>query len=311
MTQNNGPYPSGHFELRIDGQKSTAFLKSIEGGYASRPVIVERYGHVNFPMNHLGSAEIEQFSLELGLAGADDILKWIQSSWRMQAELFNGQVTHANFDMQETEIHQFKRAWIVETTFPTLDGASKDPAYLKVKFATEEISSERIKGGGPVISAPMTSLQKLWSACNFELEIDGVPEFRHTNKIDSFTIKQGVKKFSSPNKQKNPYPAIVPTKIEFPNLSGTVAAGYCDAIHKWSKETLERGAADPSVQKHGALHFLGPRNNERLFSIELGWVGLYSFKMLPSAANADQIKRFKFDLHVGKMDIDGKHLGLA
>jgi len=157
------------------------------------------------------------------------------------------------------------------------------------------------------VGGQLGAKQKLWSASSFLLKIDGVDEFQQTNKIDSFTIKQGVKKLYS---GRETLPELVPTKIEFPHITGTLAMAYCDSIHKWREEALDKGAADPSVQKHGSLIFLGPDQKTELFNIELYDVGLFDFKMMPSTANSDQIKRAKFDLLIGRMDIDAKDLGL-
>ncbi len=308
MTLGNSPSSAGHFELTIDGQVSTAYLKSVDdGGFAKRAVIEEPMGHENFRIKHTSVSEITPIAVEFGLAGANDVLKWIQASWRKDPQRHQGQITHANFDLFKTFEHQFFEALITETTFPTLDGASKEAAYLKVKIQPERVVTTKIKGSTVRIGSNLGQLQKLWTARHFDFQIDGIPEFRYTNKIDSFTIKQGVKKLYTGGET---LPELVPTKIEFPHLTGTLAMGYCDAIHKWREESIDKGASDPSVQKHGSLSFTGPDGAE-LFTIQLGWVGLYDFKMMPSTANSDQIKRAKFELIVGSMDIDGKgSLGL-
>lgn len=306
MTIGNGPSSAGHFELTIDGHVSTAYLKSVDGGFTKRAVIEEPIGHENFRIKHTSVAEIEPISVEIGMAGSDEILKWIQASWRKDPQRHQGQITHADFDLYKTFEHEFFEALITETTFPTLDGASKDPAYLKIKIQPERIITKRFSGKGQRIGASTGTLQKLWTSRSFRLEVDGIPEFKFTNKIESFTIKQGVKKFYTGG---DTLPELVPTKIDFPNISGTLAMGYCDALHKWRDESIDKGAGDPSVQKHGSLTFVGPDGKD-LFSIQLGWVGLFDFKMLPSTANSDQIKRAKFELLVGSMDLDGKNIGL-
>ena len=302
MTLGNVPSTAGHFELKIDGQVSTAYLKAVDGGYMKRAVVEEPMGHENVRIKHTSVAEIEPFSIELGLSGATDVLKWIQASWRKDPQRHHGQITHADFDLYKTLEHEFYDALVTETTFPTLDGASKDSAYLKVKIQPERIVTQKVSGKGERVGSNLGAKQKLFAASQFELEIHDIPEFKFTNKIDSFTIKQGVKKLYTGHET---LPELVPTKIEFPHLTGTLAMGYCDAIHKWREESIDKGAADPSVQKHGSLMFKDPKGNT-LFSIELDHVGLFDFKMMPSTANSDQIKRAKFDLLVGVMDIDGK-----
>lgn len=307
MTLGNGPSTAGNFELQIDGKITTAYLKAVDGGFKKRAVVEERFGHENVTLKHVSVAEVEPFSFELGMAGSTDILKWIQASWRKDPMRHRGQVTHADFDLYKTFEHEFFEAMILETTFPTLDGASKDAAYLKLKIQPEWIKTKRINGKGERIGGTDAGKQKLWAASQFELEIHDIPEFKFTNKIDSFTIKQSTKPAYC---GMDDLPDCIPTKITFPHLTGTLAMGYCDAIHKWRDETIDKGASDPSVQKHGSLMFKDPRGRT-LFSIELAHVGLFDFKMMPSTANSDQIRRAKFDLLVGEMDIDGNgRLGL-
>ena len=68
---------------------------------------------------------------------------------------------------------------------------------------------------------------------------------------------------------------------------------------------MVKGKADPSVQKTGSLEFLGPNKSEVLFRINLYEVGMIAVSMMASTANADQIKRAKFELYIGRMDLDG------
>ena len=301
MTLGNVPSSAGHFELRIDRQVSTAYLKAVDGGHIKTAVIDEPVGHENQRIKHTSVAEIEPFTIEFGLSGAKDVLKWIQASWRKEFARHSGQISHADFDLYETFRHEFFDALIAETTFPTLDGASKDPAYIKIKLQPERIITQKIQGGARVTSVGGQK-QKLWTASSFRLTMDGIPEFKSVNKIESFTIKQGIKKLYTGEER---FPEIEPTKIEFPHLSGTLALGYCDALLDWHEASNRTGSSDPKVQKHGSLEFLGP-DNDVLFRIELYEVGLHSFSVVASTANSDQIKRGKFELYVGRMDIDGK-----
>src|SRR5579863_9283843 len=132
-------HAAGFFELALDGQKTTAYLKSIEGGFPRAQVVEEAIGPDGQRVKHLSTVEIEPFSVEFGISGANSVLKWIQQSWKQDYVRHNGQVTHANFDLDQTFEHQFSDALILETTFPALDGASKEAAYLKMKFLPEHV----------------------------------------------------------------------------------------------------------------------------------------------------------------------------
>ena len=301
----NRSYTAGHFELQLDGHKTTAYLKSIDGGWVRASPLAEPIGPHNEQIKHTTTVDIEPFSIDFGLSGANDVLKWIQQSWRKDWSRRNGQITHANFDKFQTFEHEFFDALITETTFPTLDGASKDPAYIKIKLQPERVISKQ-SGGMTRLQGQMSAKQKLWMCSGFRLNIDGVQNIEYTNKIESFTIKQGVKQLYTGVER---FPQIEPTKIEFPALTGTIALGYADAILKWYDDAVVKGANDPSQQKSGSLEFLSPDRSQVIFRINLYEVGLGHAQIPQSTANADQIKRVKFELYVGRMDLDGVTMG--
>jgi hypothetical protein len=294
-------YTAGHFELRLDDKPTTAYLKSVDGGYVKASLVDEPIGHENVRIKHTSTVDIEPFSVEFGIAGANTVLKWIQSSWRKEWSRKNGQISHANFDQKTTFVHEFFDALITETTFPTLDGASKEAAYVKVKVQPEKVITKKT-APGPQLQPFLGSKQKLWMCSGFRLSIDGLDEMKYANKIDSFTIKQGVKKFYTGEDR---FPQIEPTKIDFPHITGTIAAEYADGLHDWYQKYIVKGMADLKAQKSGSLEFLSPDRKSTLFRINLFEVGLVGLNMMSSTANSDQIKRMKFELYVGRMDIDG------
>src|ERR1700733_5325332 len=233
MTTDKRSYTSGNFQLVLDGHESTAYLKSVDGGHMKASVIEEPIGPYNLRIKHLSTVDIEPFSLEFGMSDANDVLKWIQGSWRRQWSRRNGQVTHANFDLKATYEHQFYEALITETTFPTLDGASKETAYIKIKVQPEQIKAAKTSGDSLHASSRTFAKQKLWMSSGFRFHIDGIDNAHYTNKIESFTIKQGVKKLYV---GKERLPQIEPTKIEFPNIIGNISLEFADAFIKWHDE---------------------------------------------------------------------------
>lgn len=306
MTLDKRSYTSGHFELLIDGHASTAYLKSIDGGFAKAQLVDEPVGPANQRIKHTSVVEIEPFSIDFGLSGANEILKWIQSSWRKNYGRRNGSVSHANFDLKKTFEHEFREALITETSFPALDGAAKEAAFMKIKVQPEYVRAKKLSGN-EMAKGNMGKKQKMWTASGFRLNIDGIDEVRYTNKIEAFTIKQGIKKLYTGQER---FPQIEPTKIEFPNIVGTIALEYADKLLKWHEQYVMKGQSDPKAQKTGAIEFLDPQRAKTLFSINMYEIGLASLQVLPSQANQDQIKRVKFELYVGRMDLDGKGLGL-
>ena len=292
-------YTAGHFELAIDGHPSTAYLKSVDGGFIRGGLMDEPIGPHNMRIKHISTVDIDPFSIDVGLSGAKAILHWIQSSWNKQYSRRNGQITHANFDLEQTFVHEFTESLITETTFPTLDGSSKEAGYLKLKIQPEGAITKHEKGGR--IRSNLGAKQKMWLCSGFRLNIDHVDGVEYTNKIESFTITQGVNKFYTGADR---FPTITPTNIKFPSLTGTIALGYAEALHKWHDSYVVHGKADPSMQKSGSIEFLAPNRSSVLFRLNLYEVAITAFSIVSAPANADQIKRAKFELYVGRMDLD-------
>lgn len=295
-------YAAGSFELTLDGHVSTAYLKSVEGGQIKGAKVDEAVGPTSHRIKHLSTMEIEPLSLDMGMSGTEPILKWIQGSWRHDYGRRNGQISHADFNLSEQFVVEFYDALIAETTFPALDGGSKDPAYLKMKIQPEHVvwkkgaSSEKLK-------ASSGSKQKMWIANSFRLTIDGIDAMEYTNKIEAFTIKQSITKMFTGEDR---FPQLEPANLTFPDITGTIAVEYADGLLKWSKEYLHHGQADSRAQKSGSLEFLAPDKKQTLFRINLYDVGVSALQLPSNTANESQIKRVKYTLYVGRMDLDGR-----
>jgi hypothetical protein len=306
MTVQKKSYTSGHFELVIDGHKSTAYLKSVDGGHVHANWTDEPIGTHNQRIKSISTLDVEPFTLDIGISGAKDVLKWIRQSWNKQYARRNGMITHANFDLQRTYEHEFYEALITEATFPALDGAAKDTSYLKIKVQPERVEERKVPPGAKI--TPEGGIkQKLWTANSFRLSLDHVAGFEYSNKIEAFTIKQGVKKSYMGNER---FPHIEPTNLVFPEISGTVGLDYADEILKWRDSYHSKGGNDPENQFTGVLEYLGPDKSTVLFSINLAEVGLKHLRLQQSQANQDSIKRLKYELYVGKMELDGPAVGM-
>lgn len=300
MTLTKRAYTAGHFELAIDGHKSTAYVKSVEGGHVRASTIEEPIGPENHRIKHTSVVDIEPFTVDCGMSGLGDVLRWIQASWRKKFDRRNGQITHANFDLKRTFEHEFFDALICETTFPTLDGGAKEAAYMKVKIQPERIKST--KNNAAPVQSNVGAKQKMWTPSSFRFNIDGIDEMRYTNKLESFTVKQGVKKLYTGEDR---FPQIEPTKLEIPNLVGTIALEYADKLLEWHEQAIMKGQRDDKSQKSGSLEYLAPDKKTVLFEVSFYGVGIHNLTIAQSSANQDALKRVKFELYVSGIDISG------
>lgn len=294
---------TGHFELVIDGHNKPCYLKSIEGGFVKAGVIDEPIGVDLMRIKHTTVREVEPISAEMGLAGATDVLKWIKASWKKDWSRRNGHITHSNYDMKSVVEQWYYDALITETTFPSLDGTSKEASFLKIKFQPERIEikpgdSNKLKGETGI-------KQKLWQTAGFRLRIDGV-DVTGTKKIESFTIKQGTKKVAVGNMR---FQELEPTKVEFPAITGHIAHAHAASLVKWHNEFLVSRSADPAAERNGAIEFLAADKSTVIFTLKLANVGLSSLSIPKSDGNQDALRMCKFELYVGSMDIEGMGAG--
>jgi len=298
-------FTSGHFELLIDGHKTTTFLRNCSGGWVKAGVIDDPVGPAAHRVKHLGPVEVDPMTVEFGLSGASPVLKWIQGSWNRQYGRRNGQITHADFNLKQTFEHWFYDALLLEASFPVLDANSKEAAYLKCKFQPETVRTVPTPNGGPTLQSNFYPEQKKWMPSAFRFRIDQFDGMDYTSKIDALTIKQGVKKMFT---GKDRFPQIEPTNIQFPNIVGYISLAYAEPLLKWHQDYVAKGAKDPRSQLSGTIEYLTPDRKDMIFSINIFEAGLMSVQIEDAQANAEQIKRVKFEIFVGRMELDGPGL---
>src|SRR2546428_13933658 len=108
MTQSDKrSYAAGSFELLLDGQKSSAYVKMVEGGHIKTNTIDEPFGPTTERAKHQSTAEIEPISMDIGMSNSEAMLKWIQQSWKQQFNRRSGQITHADVNLQTQFEHEF------------------------------------------------------------------------------------------------------------------------------------------------------------------------------------------------------------
>jgi hypothetical protein len=294
-------FTAGHFELQLDGHKTTTFLRNVSGGWVKAGVIDDPMGTSSHRVKSLGPVEVDPMQVEFGLSGAAPVLKWIQGSWSRTWSRRNGQITHADFNLNQTFEHWFYDALLLEATFPTLDANSREAAYIKCKWQPEAVRTV-VASSTNKLQSQAPPEQKRWTPAAFRLRIDQFDGMEYTNKIDSITIKQGVKKMFT---GKDRLPQIEPTGLQFPNIVGYMSLAHAKTLLQWHDQYVVKGDKDPRGQLSGTIEYLTPDRKNSIFSINLFEAGLMYAQVEDAQANAEQIKRVKFEIFVGRMSLDG------
>jgi len=298
-------YSAGHFELTIDNTATPAFVKSVEGGFMKLNSSDVQGGADAIRVKHTTTREVEAMTFDIGMSEVNALMLWIAQSWRREFNRKSGHIIHADQNYKAQLQHNFYDALIEEVTVPALDASSKEALFLKVKIRPERI--ELLDGDQARLQVPHLGRQKLWQASAFRLTLDNGVDVSKVFKIDSFTIKQGIKPVTAGRSHRSTFPELEPTKIDFPDLKIHMTMAHAGAVLEWYKMVVIEGLPETEFETTGAIEFLGPDRQKVLGKINLYGVGIKGFNIGKSEANSDQMKRCTFDLyvsHMGLMDDD-------
>jgi len=293
----NRSYGSGNFLLMLDGA-NCGYLKSVDGGAISADVINEAVGPDYFVRKHVGRPKYEEFTVQMGFGMNKVIYEWIRQSWMMKPQRFNGSIVSVDLKLEPKSERQFTNALITETTIPAMDGSSKEPAYLTIKFAPETIRT--LKSGDKPAGDYGKSEQKMFLPSNFKLEIDGL-DCSRVNRVESFTVKQkavtdDIGEARDARKE--------PGKLEFPNLKITVAEVAAQPFLDWHESFVIKGNNDEKSEKNGSLTLLSPNRQDVLARIKFFNLGIFRVQPQKTEANADQIARVQVEMYVERMEFE-------
>ncbi|MGE5653062.1 MAG: phage tail protein [Bacillota bacterium] len=292
-------YVSGNYMLELDGV-NVGFVKSVSGGNAYADVVVEPAGSDPFVRKHIGQPKYEAFTTQIGLSMGKPMYDWISSSWQMNGQRRNGVVYTTDFNFNTTLSRNFYNAQLTETTIPAMDGASKEPAYITIKFEPEYTRTMKAGKEQKVAAASAKGEQKLWLPSNFRLEIDGLDTSK-VNKIDAFTVKQtAVKEDIGDARDFKKDPG----KLDFPNLKITLSAAAADSWTAWFEDFVVQGNNGQDKEKNGTLYMLATDRQTVLAKIKLFNMGVVSIGEVASEAGSDTIQRYQAELYVERMEFE-------
>lgn len=294
-------FVAGKYALEIDGLMA-GWVHSAEGGHAVADVVNEKLGPSHIAKKHIGGVKYEDISIDMGFSMSKAVYAWIAASWSAQYQRKNGAIVAADFDLNAKSEREFFNALITETTIPACDGASKEPAYMTVKFAPEytrwKAASGKFSGGATAKDSP----QRLWLPSNFRLEIDGL-DCTKVNKIDAFTVKQSI--VESPVGEVRDY-LKEPAALEFPNLRVQFSEASAASWRAWFESFVIGGNSDDSQEKSGTLTFLSPNRQTELAKVQFFNVGIFKLSDDPPPDGDDsaaKIRRWTADLYVERMQL--------
>lgn len=275
------PFAAGRFFLQLEGAPC-GFVQSVEGGAATAEVIQE-VGSEFFVKKRLGPLAYEDISLQLGFSMGKPVYEWIAASLRMEAKPVNGAIVLVDQNFEASTEQQFANALVTEVSFPAFDASSKEVAHLTVKITPEQ--TRNAKASRRVMER-LDRKQKQWVSSNFRLEIDGL-DCSKVTRIDPFTVRQ----------------ATTPGKIEFPNLTITLAELSSETWRAWHEDFVINGNNGEGRERQGKLAFLAPTGRETLLTVSLHGLGIFRFGRERSDASEDKANRVIAELYCERMEL--------
>jgi hypothetical protein len=268
----------GHFALRLGSAGSadlTVLAGQIGGGSVYAEVVTETAGAAVFVKKHLGPTKYESFVLPVGLVVSDELFKWLAASWSAQPPQKDGAVLTLDYQWAVTAQAAFSAALIQDTSFPALDAASSDEGHVTIDVQPATITM----GPGSGVASLIGGKQKLWRTAGFRLQIDGL-DCTRVVRIEPFRVHREVQVETQGIGVVN----LVPGKINFPNLTITLAKISSMSWYDWHEQFVVEGKNGETFEREGSLSFLAADMQTELARIDLHHLGI--IKIAPAEDKA-------------------------
>ena len=189
-------------------------------------------------------------------------------------------------DMKPIATTELSNAMISEITFPALDAARKEPAYMTIKIHAENVIHK--KGDGKMVEGQIAPATKKWQSSNFKVDIGDLPCSR-VSKVSSLTWKQGVAKDEVGRSRER--------TGHVNNLKITLPMQDWNAWENWMTRSLLSSEGETT----GSITFLGPDMTES-YTIELLNVGIIAMSAEKATTNSDRLQTFVVELQINETD---------
>jgi len=291
----NRSYAAAHFALELDGKDSVGLFRSIEGGGIRADVMTYQLGQNYDRWRQVGKPKFEDIKLQVGMAMSQPFYDWIAKFFAGEADRKTGAIVAADFYYKERARREFSEAIIKELTCPKLDATDKNPAYMTVSLAVEDIVFK--KGTGKALDAPKGfDKQKLWTAANFIFKLDGFDCCKRVTKIDSFTVKQNIIEHNMGGRRSS---IKTPSAIDFPNLAFYLPEADAQPFMDHAMDRITTGTVPGRL--NGSLETFD-HNRRTLCTLTFTGADVLAVSPDRSDSTTEDIKQVKVEIYTEKME---------
>lgn len=287
-------YSAGTFALEIEGQFA-GFLVGLEGGSVHAPVVEEPARTDGVVPKHLGQPAYDDLVVTCGIptgAWAD----WLVAFLDGQAPTHDGAIVVLNYNYQATRRLEFRHATIGAVTFPRLDGASKEPAYLTVTLRPELTRDVAASGGAKLQTGKVT---KAWQSSSFAVAIPGV-DCTRVSSVAPLTVSQ-TQAGDAVGETREPARRIAP--LDVGDLVVTVAESGASGFTAWRDDFIVRGNNGRGQEKEATVTFLAPNLRDTLMTLRLQGVGIHRLDRSPQVRGVESVARLSAAMYCEEVDL--------
>lgn len=281
--------------LMLDGS-SIGLLRSVEGGAIVGEVAQSPGPDPVSTKKQIAGTRYEDITIELGPAMGKGVYDWIVATWAGSGAPKSGSIVTADFNYKAQAEREFANALITATTFPALDGTSKDPFTLKVTLTPQII---RLKpGSGSDIRGEVGPKQVTLLSSNFRFEMDGLDANR-VSRIESFTVRRPVMTDQVGVFKERTVQGT--GRIEFPNLKVTLSEQGSESWMNWHQDFVVNGNNGDDREKNGAIVLMTPTKRDVL-RVDLQNCGLFRLAPEPTEGTT-AVRRLTAELYCERMQL--------
>jgi hypothetical protein len=253
---------------------------------------VEKVGSDHIVHKHIAGVKYEDIGVSCGTGMSKGFFDALKTTLDGQLTRLNGAIVEYDYNYKEASRLNFFNGLVTEIGFPALDAASKDAAYMTVKFTPERTAHEK-GGGGSFAGKYGGSVQKKWLPSNFRLKILGL-DCTRVNKIDAITVRQKIVKNAIGEVRDY---QVEPAYIDVPNLVVTMAESHAQTFYDWHEDFVIKGNNGQDREKSGTLEYLAPDLKEVLFTLSFSSLGIFRLARDKSEAGSENIRRVKAEMY--------------
>ncbi len=295
-------YVASKFAFELDGSGVMGFLNSAEGGGLKTDVVDYKQGALVDVWRQVGRPKFEDITVKVGMGMSKAFYTWISDFFNRKITRKNGAIVLGDFNYKERARRSFVDALISEVQIPTLDGGSKEAAFMTIKLVPEGMTYETVTDGPKIESPPgMRQPNKMWHAANFRFNVDGYESsFARVTKIDGFSIKQQILEYPSGHRRT---PVRVPGRLEYPNLTVYIPAVDADKVIEQANARDLDYEAPASGGMTGVIELRSPDSGV-MCTITLKGVDIVSAEPQKSEASAETISLVKVMIQCESMSFE-------